>query len=310
MKNFARVLSAALMLTGSLYPAASAQETTAEGARKAEAPGVELILKRTGERVEQYLAGMFSISFTEVFRREFLKEDFTPKEKTKEHVFDNVVLREVRGGEKEEVYGRAIRRLRTIDGKKVKPSKEKEEMDKCGAPGASYVDPLTFLLPTQRDRLVFNYEGEEVLRGRKTHRLGFVPRVEAAILVARPHLLLYAWGKYKGTVWIDSENFDVLQTASRLLEEFDFESPRLFTAGFARFGPKRKYRFERSEHTMRFSRVRFRSPEQELLLPEYSESLNVIRGGREPRVRHTRTFEDYRRFVSDVKILEDDEPEN
>jgi hypothetical protein len=34
------------------------------------------------------------------------------------------------------------------------------------------------------------------------------------------------------------------------------------------------------------------------------------RGGREPRLLHTRSFEDYRRFVSDVKIIEDDEPEN
>jgi hypothetical protein len=228
----------------------------------------------------------------------------------KEHVFDNVVLREQRGGDEEDFYGRAVRRLRTVDGKKVKPSKQKDELDKCGAPGSSYVDPLTFLLPKRRDRLVFTYEGEEVLRGRKTHRLGYVPREEQKPGTRNEKGCLYAWGRYKGTVWIDAENFDVLQTASRLVEEFDFESPRLFTAGFARFGPKRKLRLERSEYTTRFGRVRFRSPEQELLLPESSESLHVIRGGREPRVRHTRTFEDYRRFVSDVKILEDDEPEN
>ena len=308
MRNSGRVLLAVFVLTGLLRPAARAQE--AEAARKAEAPSVELILKRAGGRVEKYLDGMFSISFTEVFRREFLKEDFTPKAKSKEHVFDNVVLREERAGGEGDFHGKTVRRLRTIDGKKVKPSKQKEELDKCGAPGSSYVDPLTFLLPTRRGRLVFTYEGEEDLRGRKTYRLGYVPREEQKPGTRNDNGCLYAWGRYKGTVWIDAENFDVLQTASRLVEEFDFESPPVFTAGFARFGPKRKFRFLRSEYTMRFARVRFRSPEQELLLPESSESLNVIRGGREPRVRHTRAFTDYRRFVSDVKILDTDEPEN
>ncbi|MCA1632159.1 MAG: hypothetical protein LC802_00220 [Acidobacteria bacterium] len=109
---------------------------------------------------------------------------------------------------------------------------------------------------------------------------------------------------------MDAENFDVLQTASRLVEPYAFESPRLFSAGFARFGPKRKLRLDRAEHTMSFRRVPFKDPEQELLLPEYYESLRVIRGAREPRVRFKRTFADYRRFVSDVKIIDEPAPEN
>ncbi len=285
-----------------LCPAARAQE--------ADAARLELILKRTGERVEQYLGGMFSISFTEVLRRDALNEDLTPKGKTKEHVFDNIVLREQRAGDERDFYGKAVRRLRTIDGKTVKPSKQKDELDKCGGPRSSYTDPLTFLLPKNQEHLVFTYEGEEVLRGRKVHCLGYVPREQAKPWSHSKDGCLYASGPHKGTVWIDAENFDVLQTSTRLAEEFDFESPRVFTAGFARFGPKRKFRFLRSEYTMRFRRVQFRSPEQELLLPESSESLHVIRGGREPRVRHSRTFEDYRRFVSDVKIIDTDEPQN
>lgn len=310
MKNFGRVLLAAFMLAGILRPSARAQEALKASAPEPDAARLELILKRTGERVEEYLAGMFSISFTEVMRREPLKEAMTPKGKAKEYVFHNVVLRERRAGEGGDFYGKAVRRLRTVDGKKVKPSKQKEVLDKCGTPGSSYVDPLTFLLPSRLERFVFTYEGGETLRGRKVHRLGYLPREEQKPGTHNDHGCLYAWGRYKGTVWIDAENFDVFQTSSRLLEEFDFESEPLIRAGFARFGPRRKFRFLRSEYTTRFARVRFKDPEQELLLPESSESLNVIRNGREPRVRHTRAFEDYRRFVSDVKILEDDEPEN
>jgi hypothetical protein len=306
MRNGVRVLTAAFVLAGLLCPSARARGSAAGSARGADAERLGLILARVGERVEQYLGGMFSISFTEVLRRDALGEDLTPKGKTKEHVFDNVVLREQRAGAGGDFYGRAVRRLRTVVGKKVEPSKQKEKLDKCGAPGSSYADPLTFLLPKRQGLLAFTYEGEEVLRGRKVHRLGYVPREPQTPGARTADGCLYAWGNHAGTVWVDAENFDVLQTASRLAEQFDFESRPLF----ARFGPKRKFRFLRSEQTTRFRRVRFEDPEQELLLPESSESLTVIRGGREPRVRHTRTFEDYRRFVSDVKIIEDDEHEN
>ncbi|HEU4593553.1 MAG TPA: hypothetical protein VFS10_00190 [Pyrinomonadaceae bacterium] len=309
MRNSVRVWLAVFVLASLSSPAARAQVSAAEQGQT-EAARLELILARVGERVEQYLGGMFSLSFKEVLRREVLKEDLTPKGKSKEYVFDNVVLREQRAGDGREFYGRALRRLRTVDGKPVKPSKQKEELSKCGAPRASYADPLTFLLPKLQAQQVFTYEAEEVLRGRRVHRLGHVRREPVKPGTRSEDGCLYAWGEYKGTVWVDAENFDVLQTSTRLAGEFDFESPPLFTAGFARFGPKRKMRFERSEHTTRFSRVRFREPEQELLLPESSETLNVIRNGREPRVRHTQSFEDYRRFVSDVKIIEDDEPEN
>lgn len=308
MRNAGRIFLAAFMLAGLFRPAARAQE--AEPAPRSDAERVELILSRAGGKVEQYLAGMFSISFTEVLRREALKEDWTPKGKAKEHVFDNVVLREQRAGDEQDFQGRAVRRLRTVDGKRVKPSKQKGELDKCGAPRATYADPLSLLLPKQRSFFFFSYEGEEILRGRKTYRLGYAPRVPLEPGTRAERGCFYAWGKYKGTLWIDAENFDVLQLATRLTEEFDFESPRVLTAGFARFGPKRKLRLVRSEYTMRFGRVRFKDPEQELLLPESSETLAVIRGGREPRVRHTSSFRDYRRFVSDVKIIEDDEPEN
>lgn len=310
MKIVVRCLLAAFLLAGLLRAGVSGQ--AAEAARQPEGDGarLELILERVGGRVERYLAGMFSIAFTEVLRSEGLRDDLTPKGESKEYVFDNVVLREQRAGDERDFYGRTTRRLKAVDGKSVKPSKQKEVLDKCGAPGSSYADPLTFLLPKQRALLVFTYEGEEVLRGRRTHRVGFLPREQSKPSVRHEGSCVYAGAMHKGTVWIDAENFDVLQTSARLVEAFDFESPRLFNAGFARLGPKRKFRFERAEYLTRFRRVAFTDPEQELLLPEYSESLIIISGAREPRVRSTRSFEGYRRFVSDVKIIEEDVPEN
>jgi len=91
-----------------------------EGA--AAAPGDERlarILERVGERVESYQAGLFSIAFTETLRHEELREDMTPK-KSKEFVFDTVVLREELSADEGDYYPKTVRRLKAVDGKPAK----------------------------------------------------------------------------------------------------------------------------------------------------------------------------------------------
>ena len=60
---------------------------------------------------------------------------------------------------------------------------------------------------------------------------------------------------------------------------------------------------------MRFRPVRFKDPDQTLLLPEYAEWLKVIVGASRPRMRTTISFTNYQRFVSDVRVLEDQGPD-
>nr|MBA3241092.1 hypothetical protein [Acidobacteriota bacterium] len=233
MRSINRGLLATFLLAGLLCVEATAQTADPERLPEGDAARLDFILARVGESVERYLGGMFSLAFKEVLRAEELKDDLTSKGKSKEYVFDNVVLREQRSKDEQDFYGKALRRLKSIDGKAVKPSKQKDVLDKCGTPGSSYADPLTFLLPKYRARLVFAYEGEEMLRGRKTYRLGYLPREQSKPGARHEGGCIYAWGVSKGTLWVDAENFDVLQTASRLVEAFEFESPRLFSAGFA-----------------------------------------------------------------------------
>ncbi len=109
---------------------------------------------------------------------------------------------------------------------------------------------------------------------------------------------------------MDSESGDVLQLEWRMVEPYEFESPRVMKVGSLRFGPKRRMRYERMETLTRFRRVAFEDPPETLLLPVSFESLCVIEGASRPRVRTTQTFTDYQRFVSDVKVVEDEEPDN
>ena len=111
------------------------------------------------------------------------------------------------------------------------------------------------------------------------------------------------------SVWVDAESFDVLQIESRLTEAFEFDSPPAFSAGpFGRFGPSDKLRYAREDYNVRFRPVLFKDPEQTLMLPEYFESVTFIEGASHPGRRTTRSFTNYRRFISDVKVIEEPGP--
>ena len=110
-------------------------------------------------------------------------------------------------------------------------------------------------------------------------------------------------------VWVDAETFDVLRVESHLVREFEFESPHAGGAGlFGRFARPRKIIYKREDYAVRFRPVRFKDPEQTLLLPEYAEWVTVIEGARRPAFRTTISFTNYRRFRSDVKVIEDTGP--
>lgn len=304
----ARVLKTALLtiLLASLLLAHSA----ARGQDVGVAPSAEKderlasILARVGQSVERYHRGIFSIAFTETFRSEELKKDMTPK-KSKEFVYESVILRESLSDEDGDYFAETLRRLKTVDGKPVKKGKDD------GRPFVStHAALLNFLLPNLRTLYQFSFEGEETLRGRKSLRVGMLrpgdgePRVEwkgTSFRVRAP---------MRFTVWVDAESFAVLQVESRLAEAFEFDSPRVFSAGpFGRFGPSRHLRYVREDYTVRFRPVLFKDPEQTLLLPEYAEWITVIEGVNRPRRRTTLSFTNYRRFVSDVKVIEETGPD-
>ena len=55
--------------------------------------------------------------------------------------------------------------------------------------------------------------------------------------------------------------------------------------------------------TLRFSRVAFQQPDEELMLPVSIETLNVMRGV--PSTRITQSLKDYRRFLTESEIRGD-----
>jgi hypothetical protein len=307
---------AGLLLVSLLSAVALAQEPRAEASRQGDGKAERLarVLENLGESVGRYQAGLFSIAFTETVREERLKRDLkTPDGKAKEYVFESIALRQpVRDGA-EDLYAKNVRQLKAEDGKPAKrgqPYVQKRHKCGGGGPAASYADPLTFLLPRNQPRYEFADEGEARLDGRAVSVVRFAPRGQGGPKALTKGDCFWASVPLEGRVWVDAESGDVLQLEWRMVEPYEFESPRVLKVGSLRFGPKRRMRYERMETLTRFRRVEFKDPAETLLLPVSFESLYVIEGASRPRVRTTQTFTDYQRFVSDVKVVEDEEPDN
>jgi hypothetical protein len=275
-------------------------------AQEADAPRprdekLERILERVGEGVARYQAGLFGITFAETLRQEVLREDMTPK-RSKEFVFDTVVLREELSADEEDYYPRVVRRPKTVDGKPAKPGGKPDP-----ALAAFNIQSLSFLLPKNRKFFEFSLDGEETYGGRAAYRIRMLrpgqgePHVEwkrrlvgVSFRVSAPFVYL---------IRVDAESFDVLGLESHLAAPFEFESPR----AFGPFGPTRRLKYAAQDYRVRFRREQFKDPEQTMLVPESAEWVTVIEGAKQPRTRATLGFSGYRRFSSGVKVIEEPE---
>jgi hypothetical protein len=303
MRGF-RLAAIASALASLLCAGVAARGQNAQGTPTPEADErLARILSRVGDSVERYQRGMFSLRFTETVRREELREDLTPK-RSKEYVYDSVMVRENLSKAEGDYLAHTSSTLKSVDGRAAKGAGEGRSAGEEFNP--NHMDFLNFLLPKFQSLYRFSFEGEETLRGRRTFRVGALRRGQDEPHVEWEGRSFIAFGPMKTTFWVDAETFDVLQLESHLVSEFEFESPRAFSAGpLGHFGPSRKLRYKREDYLIRFRAVTFRSPDQTLLLPEYAEWLKVIEGASRPRLRATATFTNYQRFVSDVRVIED-----
>ena len=260
---------------------------------------LERILERAGEAVARYQAGLFNITFTELLRDEELGKEMTPK-KSKEFVFETVVLRESLSENEEDFYPKSLRRLKTVDGKPAKANRR--------LPWYGYnVQSLGLLLPKYRKLYEFTLEAEERVGGRAAHRLRAQRPGQPPASVDWSRGLMGVGMRFRPKapvyelLWIDAENFDVLRFETHLDAPFEFDSPRLFGA----FGPSRRLRWTNQDYAVNFRRHTFKEPEQTLLVPDSAEWLTVIEGAQHPRLRATLRFTNYQRYRSDVKVVEE-----
>jgi len=101
-------------------------------------------------------------------------------------------------------------------------------------------------------------------------------------------------GGHQGRVWFDPKAYDISQVDVRLSKPFLVPLPDGF------FGIRPAIRVEKSEMTLRFSRIEFHQPDETVMLPASIETLHVLRGV--PSMRIQQTLANYRRFLTQSEI--------
>jgi hypothetical protein len=197
-----------------------------------------------------------------------------------------------------------IRELLTVNGRKPRPKDE----PKCTQPRETWTEPLGMFLPDGRREYDFKWSGAGRMDGRATVSLDFrskpvedeEPETTWGKSGEDACLSLTIPGRMKGRVWADAETGEVLrldQTVPGLIEvKVPSEQQQFWHAPWLVM--------ERSDTSIRYKRVRFEDPDEELMLPTSIQSLTMWRGGGSRPLRKTQTFKDYRRFLTGGRLIE------
>lgn len=198
-----------------------------------------------------------------------------------------------------------VRRVRKVNGR-VPREQDSKDRAGCTDPNPLTSEPLGFLVPSHRSEYQFKPAGIGKDRNRPAFLIDFeaVNRRSTPVLIEDPdgHDDCFDWSGHiasKGRIWVDADTYDVLRVDRWLLGPVDVKVPVLL---------ERRYHFDRwielvrNDVTIRYRAVAFSDPDEVLILPESISSFILIRRGLQS-TRRTQTFSDYKRFVTDGKIV-------
>ena len=277
-------------------PVAAIAAAIIVSATAAEPPSTDVdgLLARVAQRVEAYFARAQSIICLETVRLQRLTPDLVPEGFARRLEYDLHVSWEPAIDPDSVPKANMHRELRAVNGRTPRTGDEPECLD----PKPVSLDPLEFLLPGHQGEYTFTYKGLDRVARRDAARLEYVvthpgpPEAtwqDTCVTLSLP-------ARTKGRVWIDVASGDVLRLEEHMQGPHDVAVPH----DARRFGGESWLTFERGDFAIRYKPVTFSDPDEIVMLPESTESTSVARGS---RLRITRTFSDYRRFVTDVKIV-------
>ncbi len=285
----AALLVPTLLLAGSVVAGQAADPAALAG-----------VLRRVGERVEQYFARVQSIVCIEVV-------GLMP--------VDSVGLSRGRTVESElrlswepsdenpiPIEARMLRQVIKVNGR----APRKNDRENCTSPEqqTSEVQPLSMLLPQQRDEYTFKLAAPGRVDNRAAividYRMVDKPTVKSELIDDNEDCVSFELdGGMRGRIWIDAETFDVLRMDQGLIGLIDVPLPRK-AASRARWG---SWTMERWDTSIRFKPVTFQDPHETLVLPASATSFRITRGAGTPRIRTSTQYSSYRRFITGARIL-------
>lgn len=282
MKNITLLFSLVSLMTGSVARVA------------AQSLELETVLSRAGEYVEQYYARTQSLLVEETvilqpFSRGWSFEGFARRLEYELRIeWDPSVAEEP---------ARVVRELVRASGPRLGPPDQPDCMD----PRAISPEPLALLLPDRRNAFSFEVAGSTRVDGREAVMLDY--RAAARDQPTADWTGHCAWvdlsSRTRGRIWADANTFEILRFDEHLVGPVDIPRPRDRSA----YGPQ-SFTFERADSSIRYQHVTFEDPNETIMLPVRIESTTVVRNSGVPRLRTTQTYDNYRRFVTDSRIVQ------
>lgn len=197
---------------------------------------------------------------------------------------------------------KTVRQVLKVNG--GKPSKK--DWNNCTTPEQQETEtqPLSILLPKQREDHTFTFEKRERIDGRDAIVLAYrqiqKPKVDVSLVKDNEDCISFDIdGGMRGRIWIDAETFDVLRMDRGLLGLVDIPLPKKVT----RHGGALRWTMERWDSTIRFKRVSFQDPEETIVLPVSESTFQITRGSGTPRLRTQTEYVGYRRFMTGGRIV-------
>lgn len=197
---------------------------------------------------------------------------------------------------------RTVRQVVRVNGH----APRKKDWDNCTTPEQqeSEVQPLSILLPDSRLEHTFAYGGRAVVDGRDaviiTFREKARPTVDVSLVEDNENCISFdIEGGTHGKIWLDAETNDVLRLDRSLAGLVEIPLPRKAQ----KIGVASRWTMERWDSSIRFKPVRFDEPDETLILPVESTSLQITRGAGTPRLRTTTKYTSYRRFMTNGRIV-------
>ena len=191
---------------------------------------------------------------------------------------------------------RVVRELIRASGPPLGPPDQPDCMD----PRAVSLEPLAFLLPDRRGAFDFEMAGSRRIDGREAVVLDYraAAREEPTVEWTGHCAWVDLSGRTRGRVWADADTFEILRLDEHLVGPVDIPGPPE-----RRASAPRSFTFVQADTSIRYKLVTFENPDERLMLPARIESTTVVRNSGIPRLRTTQTFDNYRRFVTDSRIV-------
>jgi hypothetical protein len=293
-----RLRGNAWVMAASTLAAALAFATPA--AQSPGAAAADGTLERVTRYVERYYSRAQSLIAEETVTLQHLRPDLAPDGRLRRLVYE-LRVEWTPAVDSAEARATVVRTLLRIGSRPARPGDKPECLD----PRATSPEPLAFLLRDQRDKFTFNMLGRGRVGRREALMLGYQASAERPPVVTgdKTCITMDLPGRSRGRVWMDPDTDAILRLDESLVGPTDVPIPRAMQS----INGSLYITVDRSDTTTVYQPVAFDDPEETLMLPSRIDSVSVIRASGIQRLRVTQEFRNYRRFLTDSRIVENAE---